>query len=99
ELQEEGSMRPRWEFGIVALGAAALTLGGCGKTPSLAPTEPPVVTVSKPLERPITDFDQYTGRLEAAETVEVRARVRGELMDIHFKDGALVKANDLLFTI
>ncbi len=89
-------MRLRWEFAFVAL---ALMLGGCTKTPTLAPTEPPVVTASKPLEKPITDYDQYTGRLEAAETVEVRARVRGELIDIHFKDGALVKKNELLFTL
>jgi RND family efflux transporter MFP subunit len=93
----------RSRFGInfvaLAVGAAAANLAGCGPAPTLAPTEPPVVTVSKPLERPIVDYDQYTGRLEAAETVEVRARVRGELTDIHFQDGAFVNAGDLLFKI
>jgi RND family efflux transporter MFP subunit len=74
-------------------------LGACDKPAALAPTEVPVVTVSKPLERKITDYDQYTGRIEAAETVEVRARVRGELTGIHFKDGAIVKVGDPLFTI
>src|SRR4051794_17678376 len=84
----------------LALGLAGLMLTGCeSSTPALAPTEPPVVMVSQPLERDITDYDQYTGRLEAAQTVEVRARVRGELTKIHFKDGALVKEGDPLFDL
>jgi RND family efflux transporter MFP subunit len=82
------------------LGAALLPLAGCESAPpQLAPSEPPVVTVAQPIEKDITDYDQYTGRLEAAETVEVRARVRGELIGIHFKDGATVKAGDLIFEI
>src|SRR3954469_8923233 len=85
---------------ILALGLTGSMLTGCGPaTPALAPSEPPVVTVSQPLEKEITDYDQYTGRIEAAETVEVRARVRGELTGILFQDGALVKAGDLLFEI
>src|SRR5215831_9593721 len=87
-------------FAFVALALAGLMLTGCeGATPPLAQSEPPVVTVSQPLEKEITDYDQYTGRLEAAETVEVRARVRGELIGIYFKDGALVKAGDPLFDL
>src|SRR5947209_6901892 len=85
---------------FVALGVAGLLLAGCETaTPPLAPSEPPVVTVSQALEKEITDFDQYTGRIEAAETVEIRARVRGELIGIRFQDGAIVKAGDLLFEI
>jgi membrane fusion protein, multidrug efflux system len=87
-------------FVFAGLGLAGLLLAGCGDdTPALAPSEAPVVTVSQPLEKEITDYDQYTGRIEAAETVEVRARVRGELTKIHFKDGALVKAGDPLFDL
>jgi RND family efflux transporter MFP subunit len=87
-------------FAFAALGVAGLMLAGCeGATPPLAPSEPPVVTVSQPLEKDITDYDQYTGRIEAAETVEVRARVRGELTGIYFKDGALVKEGEPLFEI
>jgi hypothetical protein len=76
------------------LGVTALILAGCGaEAPPLAESEPPVVTVSQPIEKKeVIDYDQYTGRIEAAETVEVRARVRGELIKIHFKDGAFVKA-------
>jgi RND family efflux transporter MFP subunit len=88
----------QWGITLVALGAVPL-LAGCGGEPPLAETEPPVVTVSKPLIKDITDYDVYTGRLEAAEEVEVRARVFGELKKIHFKDGAMVKAGEPLFDI
>src|SRR5439155_14008550 len=74
-------------------------LAGCESETPLAPTEPPVVTVSQPLPKDITDYDQYTGRVEAAETVEVRARVRGEVMKVGFKDGALVQEGELLFEL
>jgi RND family efflux transporter MFP subunit len=85
---------------LVALGVPVLLLGGCeGATPPLAQTEPPVVTVSQPLEKEITDYNQYTGRLEAAETVEVRARVRGELIAVHFQPGAKVKEGQPLFDL
>jgi RND family efflux transporter MFP subunit len=85
---------------FVVLGVAGLLAAGCETAaPELAPTEAPVVTVSQPIEQEITDYDQYTGRIEAAETVEVRARVRGELVGIHFKEGAIVKEGEPLFDI
>jgi RND family efflux transporter MFP subunit len=59
----------------------------------------PVVTVSHPIVRDIVEWDEYTGRLEPVEMVEVRARVAGYLQEVHFKDGQLVDAGDLLFTI
>src|SRR5262249_40369699 len=76
-----------------------LVLAGCEAPTQPASTEPPVVMVSQPIEKEITDYDQYTGRTEAAETVEVRARVRGEVIGIHFTDGAIVKKDQLLFEI
>jgi RND family efflux transporter MFP subunit len=66
------------------------------QTPSPAP---PKVTVSRPVVQEIIEWDEYTGRLEATENVEVRARVSGYLQSIHFKDGAIVKKGDLLFVI
>jgi RND family efflux transporter MFP subunit len=60
---------------------------------------PPKVTVSRPIVQEVIEWDEYTGRLEATETVEVRARVSGYLQSIHFKDGVLVKKGDLLFVI
>ncbi len=59
----------------------------------------PSVTVSKPVTREVIEWDEYTGRLEAEATVEVRARVAGYLDGVHFKDGQIVKQGDLLYTI
>lgn len=60
---------------------------------------PPVVTIANPVERHITTWDEYWGRFEAVESVDVRARVSGYIDKIHFKDGQIVKAGDLLYTI
>ncbi len=60
---------------------------------------PPLVTVAKPLMREIVEWDEYTGRFDAVETVEVRARVSGYLTEVRFKDGQEVKRGDLLFAI
>jgi RND family efflux transporter MFP subunit len=57
------------------------------------------VTVVQPIAREITEWDEYTARLDAVDSVEVRARVRGYLQSIHFQDGAIVRKGDLLFTI
>nr|HET7858987.1 efflux RND transporter periplasmic adaptor subunit [Caldimonas sp.] len=61
--------------------------------------KPPQVTVANLQTREITDYDEYNGYLDSAKTVEVRARVRGHLQKVHFKDGQLVKAGDLLFEL
>ncbi len=63
------------------------------------PPPAPPVQVSAPLAQRVTNWDEFTGRFEASEQVEVRARVSGFLDSIHFKDGDLVKKGDLLFTI
>ena len=60
---------------------------------------PPKVTVAKPVVREIVEQDQYTGRFDAIEYVEVRARVTGYLEKINFTDGQTVKKGDLLFVI
>jgi RND family efflux transporter MFP subunit len=57
------------------------------------------VTVSQPVSRDVVEWEEYTGRLEAVESVEVKARVNGYLQTVHFKDGAVVKKGDLLFVI
>lgn len=64
-----------------------------------APGGPPPVTVAKPVVKDIVEYDDYTGRFEASESVEVRARVTGYLDSVDFVDGAMVKAGDPLFTI
>ena len=60
---------------------------------------PPPVTVAAPIAKKVTLWDEYTGRFEAREQVEIRARVSGFIDEIHFKDGQSVKKGDLLFTI
>ena len=77
-------------------------LAACGQSasqPQAATPPPPQVTIAKPASKMIADQDEYVGRFVAVESVEVRARVPGYLDRIHFQDGQLVKAGDLLFTI
>jgi membrane fusion protein, multidrug efflux system len=64
-----------------------------------AQTPPPEVTVAKPIVKDIVEDDEFVGRFEAAEEVEVRARVSGYLQEANFRDGALVAKGELLFTI
>jgi RND family efflux transporter MFP subunit len=86
-----------WRIG----GPVVLTgvLCGCNSSPPVAETPPPPVTVSQPLVRKVVDYDDYEGRIDAVETVEVRARVRGYLVKVNFEAGQMVKAGDLLFEI
>ena len=57
------------------------------------------INVSNPVVREIVDWDEYTGRFEAVERVEVRARVDGYLYEAPFQEGALVEAGTILFVI
>ena len=59
----------------------------------------PVVTVATPLVRQIAEWDDYSGRFEASKSVEVRPRVSGAIVGVHFTDGAVVHQGQLLFTI
>jgi RND family efflux transporter MFP subunit len=83
------------EIAVLAVGMVS----GCTAEPPLAETPPPPVSVSQPLVQEVTDYDDYEGRIAAAELVEVRARVRGHLIKINFEDGQIVKKGDLLFEI
>src|SRR3954462_6170513 len=90
----------RCAIGLVVATTLAGTLAGCDNKPvSNAAPAPPPVTVARPLQKTITEWDEYTGRFAAVATVEVRARVSGFIDSIHFKDGQLVKQGDLLFII
>jgi membrane fusion protein, multidrug efflux system len=78
----------------------AVTLSGCGdKPPAQAAAAPPPVTVAQPTKRTVTDWDEFTGRFEAVEEVQVRARVGGFVNSVEFRDGAIVRAGDLLYVI
>jgi multidrug efflux system membrane fusion protein len=78
--------------------AGAFALGACGPAEAPAP-KPPSVGVAKPIRKTVTDWDEFTGRFEATEQVDVRARVSGYLETVAFKDGAIVQKGDLLFVI
>src|SRR5438128_2062506 len=80
--------------------AFCVGLAGCAAAPSGAPQpEATPVTVSHPLEREVTDHADYTARTAAVDSVELRARVWGYLDRVNFKEGAMVKAGDVLFQI
>lgn len=66
---------------------------------AMAQAPAPAVTVANPIARKITQWDEFSGRFEAIESVEVRARVSGFIQKVHFKDGQMVNEGDLLFTI
>ena len=89
-----------WRQAAILL-ALASALAACGQSqpPAGAAPPPPAVTVAKPIERGVTDQDEYVGRFVAVDSVEVRARVSGYLDQIHFRDGQTVKQGDLLFSI
>ena len=88
-------MRRRW---LAAL--APLLILAAGPGAAQAPGgPPPTVVVAKPVVKEVVEHDDFTGRFNAVEFVEVRARVTGYLEKIHFQDGALVKKGDPLFTI
>jgi RND family efflux transporter MFP subunit len=76
-----------------------LSLTGCKKEKAQAAPPPPAVSVVQPISREVIEWDEYIGRLESPETVEIRARVSGYLDKVHFKEGKEVKKGDLLFTI
>jgi multidrug efflux system membrane fusion protein len=60
---------------------------------------PPAVTVAKPVVRDITEYDDFTGRYDAVESVEIRSRVSGYLDKVSFQEGSLIKKGDVLVVI
>lgn len=97
------ALRWRWASGLAAsvvmaaLGMPLSETVRADASPGAPP--PPAVTVAKPLAKRMTLWDEYSGRFEAVQTVEVRPRVSGFVNKLHFTDGEIVKAGQLLFTI
>lgn len=83
----------------VSLAALLFTLAGCKKTAPQQQQGPLPVNVIVAEEKEVTEWDEFTGRIEAVESVEVRPRVSGYITQIHFKAGALVNKDDPLFVI
>jgi RND family efflux transporter MFP subunit len=86
-------------MGLLSVALAALT--GCGNHDDAAPKQGPLpnVKVAQPLSQEVTEWDEYTGRIEAVNSVDVRARVSGYLEKVNFKAGDKVHKGDLLFVI
>ena len=90
---------PRAAFLGIGL-VLAVALAGCSPAPPGGLNlPPPAVTVSLPLERAVTDYNDFTGRTAAVGMIQVRARVTGYLDKVLFKDGDPVRENDVLFEI
>src|SRR5205085_199375 len=85
---------------LVGLGILSilLTAGGCKKK-SAPPQTPLPVNVVTAVEKEVNEWDEFTGRLEAVESVEIRPRVSGYITEIHFDAGAIIKKGDLLYVI
>src|SRR5258708_17670339 len=84
---------------ILLLGLC-IGLAGCVRVPSGAPEAASTpVTVSHPVERDVTDYADFTARIAAVDSVEVRAHAWGYLEKVNFQEGALVKKGDVLFEI
>lgn len=103
-LQLLSRLSRRAQIGVVA--ALLLATAGVGtylasgsSAQADAPPPVPEVTVSAPLQRSITEWDDYTGRFEASQAVEIRPRVSGQLVAVHYRDGDIVQKGQLLFTI
>lgn len=94
-----------WRGRGLKYGLPALLLFAAGwgithrEAPANAAPPVPVVTVAAPLVRDINEWDDYVGRFEAVNSVEVRPRVSGQLTGVHFTDGQIVRKGQLLFTI
>jgi RND family efflux transporter MFP subunit len=83
----------------VCLAALAIFLGGCDGKNEYVPPPPAKVTVAKPEVREVTEYFEFTGNTQTADTVDLRARVEGFLLAAKFQDGGLVKKGEVLFII
>ena len=95
-------MRRNTPYELLLLIAAPLFLVACNKAQSPGPggpPPPPQVSVAAVIEKEVADWDEFTGRLEAVERVEIRPRISGYIEKIYFQQGAEVKKGDLLFEI
>ncbi len=99
-MQQESVVKRIIDLGSICAAISLLAIGGCGKSggPQVAPP-PPQVTVAQVLQKRVKDWDEFTGRLQAVESVEVRPRVSGYIDKVAFTEGGLVKQGDLLFII
>src|SRR5262245_39066618 len=80
------------------LAASLVALAGCGGNQEQQ-MPPPDVNVAPVVQKSVTEWDEYSGHVEAIEAAEIRPRVGGHLEAIHYKEGGMVEKGQLLFTI
>ncbi|MBV8415976.1 MAG: biotin/lipoyl-binding protein, partial [Verrucomicrobia bacterium] len=74
-------------------------LSSCNRQPPPAAPPPLPVTIAKPIQKEIVEWDEYTGRTDAVENVNITPRVSGYIDNITFRAGDMVNKGDLLFVI
>ncbi|MCS6627334.1 efflux RND transporter periplasmic adaptor subunit [Roseibacterium beibuensis] len=84
---------------VAASALMAAALYGCSSKSEAQAPPAPAVTVAVPLVQAVQDWDEFTGRFEATQSVEVRARVGGYISGVHFRDGDYVRRGQLLFSL
>jgi RND family efflux transporter MFP subunit len=87
---------------LSVLAVVSATLSACARNEaaqSAAAAPPPQVTVAQVLSKSVTEFDEFTGRFEAIDRVEIRPRVSGYISSVNFTEGSEVKKGDVLFVI
>jgi RND family efflux transporter MFP subunit len=88
---------------LSVLAVISATLSACARneaaTGAAAAPPPPQVTVAQVISKPVTEFDEFTGRFEAIDRVEIRPRVSGYISSVNFTEGSEVKKGDVLFVI
>ncbi|MBV8277843.1 MAG: efflux RND transporter periplasmic adaptor subunit, partial [Verrucomicrobia bacterium] len=95
----KSSATKRWRQGCWVAFAICAFSTGCKQSTQAPALPPPPVTVAKPIQKEIVEWDEFTGRTEAVESVKIRPRVSGYIDQIKFKEGQLVKPGDVLFVI
>ena len=84
---------------VAAFAAVSLIVGDCSKSTANKGAPPLPVNVVTVVEKEVNEWDEFTGRLDPVESVEIRPRVSGYITEIHFEAGAIVKKGDLLYVI
>ncbi len=85
-----------FSLSLLLLGLAPLA---CTKQAATQAPPPATVSVTRPLQREVTDWDEYTGHLTSPEVANIAARISGIIVEAPFKEGAIVKKGDVLFVI
>jgi RND family efflux transporter MFP subunit len=92
-------LNPLASASAAVLALTALSLAACSGRKTPPPAPPPTVSVAHPLQKQLVDWDDYVGRFEAIDSVDVRPRVTGYLQSIGFTDGQIVRKGQVLFVI